>query len=187
MCLEGLHHIIDSWLKLQLSRAYSGRSVGSGLRNNNRHSIYMLWPKWIIRPFIKLQYLRDFSEKKLGPDTRLLPEPLEKSRNKIGLRTQMKNKILSMYSEEATLQSHVSFCRLTQVWKRYRQKTKAWRGEIWARRLLRAAIGAQPVNSRDGVVYRLGTRANGFTTAWTIKWRWSGQCQSDPAALWTTG
>ena len=64
----------------------------------------------------------------MGRNTRLLPEPLEKSRNKIGLRTQMKKKILSIYSEEATLQSHVSFCRLTQALTRYRRKTKPGRG-----------------------------------------------------------
>ena len=38
---------------------------------------------------ILIKYLRDFGKKDPG-----LPEPLEKSRNKIGLRTQMKNKIL---------------------------------------------------------------------------------------------
>jgi hypothetical protein len=108
--------------------------VDSGIRI--QPLIYIWWSKWI-RLFIKPQHLRNFNEKKLGRITLLLPEPLEKSRNKIGLRTQMKKKILSIYSEEAILQSHVSFCHLTQVLTRYRQKTKAWKGEIGARRLSR--------------------------------------------------
>ena len=44
--------------------------------------------------------------------TTYIPELWEKSRNKIGRRTQIREEISSMDSEEVISQSHVSFCRL---------------------------------------------------------------------------
>jgi hypothetical protein len=44
---------------------------------------------------------------------------------KMGLRTQMKEEIALIGSEEVILQSHLSFCRLIEALTRYRRKTKS--------------------------------------------------------------
>src|SRR5882762_11756622 len=93
-------------------------AVDSGLRDNyptfNRHLMVKM----------NSQYLRDFCEKIFWVGTHAY-SIWEKSRNKIGRRTEIKKEILSIDSEEVIPQSHVSFCRLMQ---RYRRKTKPGRG-----------------------------------------------------------
>jgi hypothetical protein len=82
---------------------------------------------------VKMNSLVDkttISKKNLGRNTRLLPELWEKSRNKIGRRTQMKEKILSIDSAEVIPQSHVSFCRLMQAFNDIDEKRNSEGGAL---------------------------------------------------------
>jgi hypothetical protein len=81
-------------------------------------------------------------------------------RYKIGQRTQMKEEISSIDSEEVIPQSHVSFCRLMQALARYRRKTKSGRAyHIGARHFTCAKnpCHSSPAGKHgEGLVYRLG-------------------------------
>jgi hypothetical protein len=88
---------------------------------------------------------------------------LEKSRNKIWLHTQMKEKIISIDPEEAILQSYASL--LMEASARYQRKTKPLDGAS-------CAIRTQPETA--GLVSGWGTdsRANGYLRHWWIDSRW---------------